>query len=454
MERTWIVGMVALAGVVIAATAFFLLRTTGTDHDLRRVIAEQDLLPIEAVDHPDALVGLGRALFFDPILSGNRDISCATCHHPSQATGDGLAVSIGTGGAGIGPNRVLGHDRELVPRNATEIFNRGASEWATMFWDGRVRLSRRGELLTPAFIGLGVDLLPPALDSVLAAQAMFPVTSETEMRGSPDQDPASNEVAGFDDREDFPAIWDALTARLMAIDGYVAGFAEAFPEVPADDIGFEHAALAIAAFEAEAYTFTESPWDRYLRGDDMAMTEDAKQGALVFFGVGGCGECHTGRLLTDQRFHVRAVPQIGPGKEPHQPRDFGRAGAGGGAETQYAFRTPPLRNVTLTGPWTHAGVYDDLEDVVRHSLDPTAALISYDPAGLSPEVAAVTLETFDGVRGAILTYLERRPIDPITLTDAQVDLIMAFLESLTDPAAADLMHTIPDSVPSGLPIDR
>ena len=128
---------------------------------------------------------------------------------------------------------------------------------------------------------------------------------------------------------------------------------------------FKWSAIAMAAFQAEAYTFTESPWDRYLRGDDAAMATEAKQGALLFFGRAGCGECHTGRLLTDQDYHTMAAPQVGPGREPHSPRDFGNAAAGGGAGERYAFRTPPLLNVTLTGPWTHAGAYDDLEDVVR-----------------------------------------------------------------------------------------
>jgi len=453
VKRIWWPLGIGLTALTLSLIGLFILGGTGTDSELRAMIEAQALLPIEADDRPDALVELGQALFFDPILSGNRDISCATCHHPALATGDGLALPVGTGGTGLGPDRAPGEGRGLIPRNAPEIYNRGAAEWETMFWDGRVELSRRGQLLTPAFIDRLDDLLPAGLDSVLAAQAMFPVTSADEMRGSPEDASETNEVAGFDDL-DFPAIWEALTDRLTAIDGYVGLFGAAFPGVPIDDIEFQHAALAMAAFQAEAYTFTGSPWDRYLRGDDGAMTEEAKQGALLFFGEAGCGECHTGRLLTDQRFHAMAAPQVGPGRDPHRPRDFGRAAAGGGAGERYAFRTPPLRNVTLTGPWTHSGAYDDLEDVVRHFLDPVAGLTEYDPGRLSPDVAALTLETMDSVHEAILAFLDRRPIESVTFTDAEVDLLVVFLDALTDPAAADLLHTIPDAVPSGLPIDR
>ena len=124
----------ASALVVILALLGWLVPSPGLalDRDaleeLRAVIDDQGLLPIESEDRPDALVRLGQALFFDRELSGNRDVSCATCHHPSLATGDGLAVSIGTGGAGLGPDRSLGDDRDLIPRNAPDVFNRGAAD--------------------------------------------------------------------------------------------------------------------------------------------------------------------------------------------------------------------------------------------------------------------------------------------------------------------------------------
>jgi cytochrome c peroxidase len=442
----------ALVGVAAAAVVAAVLvglerrpEPDPLDPALRSLIAEQRLEPIAAVDHPAPLVELGRALFFDPELSGNRDVSCATCHHPAEASGDGLLVSVGTGGIGTGSERTPGEGRRLIARNATEIYNRGAAEWVTMFWDGRVSIGRDGTLATPAG-----DELPGGIDGVLAAQAMFPVTSRDEMRGSEEDAAAGNELAVIDD-DDFPEIWDALMQRLAAIPGYRDLLAAAFPDTPDGAWRFEQAAEAIAAFEAEAFTFTQSPWDRYLRGDDGAIGEAEKRGALLFFGDAGCGSCHMGPLLTDQGYHNMAVPQVGPGREGDAPRDFGRARASGRSEDRYSFRTPPLRNVTLTGPWMHDGAYDDLEAAVRHHLDPVGALTAYDPARLPPEVAAAHDVPLERLHEQILAFLPDRA--PVSLDDAQIADLLAFLGALTDPAAADLDHLVPEQVPSGLPID-
>ena len=151
------------------------------DHSLRALFADYGAAPLDPGPAGDpALVALGEALFCDKELSGNRDIACATCHHPSLSTGDGLPVSIGTGGHGLGTERIIGVGRSLIPRNAPEVYNRGSAEWRTMFWDGRALTDGGGYTETPAG-----DQLPAGLDSLLAAQALFPVTSGDEMRGAP-----------------------------------------------------------------------------------------------------------------------------------------------------------------------------------------------------------------------------------------------------------------------------
>jgi len=97
------------------------------------------LTPIDLGPAPDPpKVALGEAIFFDKELSSNRDIACATCHRPLLHGGDGLALYVGIGGKGLGTARMLGQNLSLIPRNAPEIFNRGAPDWSTMFWDGRV----------------------------------------------------------------------------------------------------------------------------------------------------------------------------------------------------------------------------------------------------------------------------------------------------------------------------
>ncbi len=87
-------------------------------------------------DKPDLdpiKVELGRKLFFDKLLSGNKDISCATCHHPSFSSSDGISLSIGVGGKGLGDERQMGVGRDRIPRNSPDIFNRGDEEWHTIF---------------------------------------------------------------------------------------------------------------------------------------------------------------------------------------------------------------------------------------------------------------------------------------------------------------------------------
>ena len=395
-----------------------------------------------------ALVKLGEALFWDPELGGNRDTACATCHHSDLATGDALSVSIGTNGFGLGDQRNFGQARELVPRNATPLFNLGYTEWTTLFWDGRVQTDPVAGFHTPAS-----DRLPDGLDSVLAAQAMFPVTSRDEMlgyRGDLDIFGQPNELAVVVDYKSQP-IWDGLMKRILAIPEYVDMFHAAFPDVPTEDLGFQHAANAIAAYEIAAFTFEDSPYDRYIQGDKSALTDEAKQGALLFYGKVGCASCHSTGLLTDQQFHNIAVPQIGDGKGREQPFDLGRARETGNDCDRYAFRTPPLRNVALTGPWMHDGAFTTLEVTVRHHLAPLASLQNYDPSQLTVLLADKCLDQPEALSAIEQWYADNASAG-VQLSDEQVRLLLVFLDSLTSPSALDLSHTIPASVPSGLPV--
>ena len=396
-----------------------------------------------------ARVELGRMLFFDPELSGNRDTSCATCHHPTLNTGDGLSLSVGTGGQGLGPERQMGEHRELVPRNATEIYNRGAPEWRTMFWDMRVRLSETGAIVTPAG-----GWLPEPITDVLEAQALFPVTSRDEMRGERgdlDVYGRPNELAMIYESRPYE-IWEALMARILVFPRYVELFEAAFPEVPADELGFAHAAIAIAAFEAEAFHVTDSPWDAYMRGDDDAMSEAQKRGAELFFGRAGCADCHNGVLLTDQLAHSLAVPQLGPGKGNASPMDNGFGAITGRASDALSFRTPPLRNVALTGPWMHDGAYTSLEAAVRHHLDPIGSCESYDEAQLAPRFRD-EVQSDPAAVARMTASLSPLLAEPPALSDAEVDDLLAFLEALTSPSAAEGLVEVPAEVPSGLPVE-
>lgn len=419
------------------------------DDQLRGQFNIWGVVPIGAVAPANpALVDLGRSLFFDKILSGNRDVSCATCHSPLSHGTDGLALSIGTGGSGEGASRTLGSGRQFTPRNSPSVINTGLGAFF-IFWDGRVSdLGGPSSFRTPAGAAL-----PGGLTSVLAAQAMFPVTNRNEMRGEVgDQDILghANELAAIDSTQ-YGAIWAAVMQRVVAINGYVAKLNAAFPGVPVSSLGFQHAANAIAAFEKTAFTFTNSPFDRYVAHDDRAMTTEAKQGALLFFTKARCSSCHFGPLLGGQTFASTGVPQLGPGVGKDAPLDLGQDPQVQGQTQRFLFRVPTLRNVELSAPYMHDGAFATLEAVVRHYNNVEQALRNYDVSQLDPRLRAQYRGDAATIN-ALLTATSPSLRQPLGLSETEIHQLVAFLQSLTDPAARDLSAMIPASVPSGLPV--
>jgi cytochrome c peroxidase len=458
------VSMLGLAALVFAGACDEVTPPEGLpasiDAQLRESLRQWNVVPIGAIPAQDpALVVLGRALMFDKILSGNRDIACATCHQPAAHVTDGLSLAIGTGGTGLGSARTLGPGRQFVPRNAPSLLNTGLGLFY-VFWDGRISSFGPGPsgFLTPAG-----SALPPGLPNIVAAQAMFPVTNRREMRGEPgdlDVFGNPNELAQLGDSQ-WVEIWRAVMRRLLAIPEYVTLFNAAFPGTPTSQLGFQHAATAIAAFQMEAVTKTNSPFDRYLARDDAALSVEAKRGAVVFFGQSGggnpsaarCASCHNGPLLGGRDFANTGAPQLGPGVGAAAPLDFGRGEFINNEFYRFTFRVTPLRNVELTAPYFHDGVYPTLEAVVRHYSDVARALGEFDVSQLAPAVRgqyhgdAATLD-------AIMATLDFRVRTPMNFTNAEVAQLVAFLRSLTDPAARDLGALVPTRVPSGLPVQE
>ncbi|MCB9421062.1 MAG: VCBS repeat-containing protein [Ardenticatenaceae bacterium] len=451
-ESALLGGLIFVGIWAITATAMGVPmgRVWSVDGRLHYLMEQANVQPPTNPDLPSTeLVKLGEALFWDPELSGNRDTACVTCHHPLTATGDNLSLPIGTGGVGLGELRVKPDDRrEFVPRNAQPLFNLGYTEWTTFFWDGRVSGDAHHGFNTPAS-----DRLPDGLDSLLAAQALFPITSRDEMRGlRGDEDIFGqvNELAKITDYTSQP-IWQSIMQRLLAIPGYVTLFQQAYPDVPVESLGIEHVANAIAAYEATTFTFEDSPFDRYIRGDRSALSAQEKQGALLFYGKAGCSSCHSGGLLTDQQFYNLAVPQIGPGKGREQPYDLGRARETGSDCDRYAFRTPPLRNVAITGPWMHNGAFTSLEEVVRHHLNPAASLEDYNPEQLAVALRD-TCQDQPETLAAVLATESDSASEQVMLSAQEMQDLLAFLNALTSPSALNLADTIPASVPSGLSV--
>lgn len=435
-----LVAVLALA----ACTAESKNASPDIDTELANLMSAANITPL-VLPAPalPAQVALGRALMFDKILSGNHNISCGTCHHPTLTTSDALPLSVGEGSAGLGSARV-GGDGVFIPRSAPDLLNRGFPQWQVMFWEGRVQTAQGGGFHTPAG-----NSLPAGLASVLAAQAMFPVTVPEEMRGQPGDSASGNELAAIPGN-DFPAIWEALMDRLRAIPQYDTLFQAAYG-ISVNDAGFQHVANALAAFQTAAFTRISTPWDAYVGGQQDALDVQQKRGARLFFGEARCSKCHLGPLLTDQKFHNVLSPQLGPGRGALAPLDNGRAEVTGLAADRFLFRTPPLRNVAMTAPYFHDGSFSTLEGAVRHYINTARSLQQYDATQLPVELRAAVhggSTTWD----QMLATRDANVIDSLTLTDGEVGDIVAFLGALSDPSVANLAAQIPATVPSGLPV--
>lgn len=397
---------------------------------------------------------LGQLLFYDPILSGNRETACATCHHPELGTSDGVSLSFGDGGLGMGSDRRAdpgNMPEERIPRNSPALFNLGAKEFTSLFHDGRLEAdpTRPSGIRTP----MDADMVQ-GFASVLSAQTMFPVLSRDEMAGSQRENDVARLVRQGIITGDGGA-WDVLARRVAGVTDYANQFVAIYPHVEtADDIAFTDISNAIAAFVAYEWRSDTAPFDAVLMGT-LDLEGAAQTGLEIFYGKGRCADCHTGPFLTDHKFHAMAAPQIGPGKsatfEDHH-RDDGRFRVTGREADRYAFRTPSLRNVALTAPYGHAGSHKDLFQFIADHADPAQGLMNYDRTqAVLPDFADDDFTVLDDpfqikdIAAAVTS-------EPVSLTDTDVAAIVAFLNTMTDPVSVEGRLGIPDTVPSGLPV--
>lgn len=401
-----------------------------------------------------ASVELGQLLFYDPILSGNKNISCATCHHSSLGTSDGVSLGIGEGGRGLGLERKMDPENlpeERIPRNAPALWNLGATEFTVMFHDGRIEAdpSKPNGMRTPLSEEMSAGFKTP-----LAAQAMFPVLSADEMAGHYSENDVSKAVR-MGQNSQAGGAWDILSQRVAGIPEYRMRFDEVLGKDAS--ITFPEIANAIADFIAFEWRADDSPFDRHLRGESV-LTGDALAGMEVFYGKAGCGTCHSGQFQTDHDFHAIAMPQIGPGKaaafEEHA-RDTGRMRVTGDLADAYAFRTPSLRNLSVTGPYGHAGAYASLSDVIDHHFNPVVWLENYSAEFSSlPEFEdthdwRIIQDAQEVAEIARASELAPKAI----LSHDEKATLLAFLSSLEDTRDGKGRLGVPTSVPSGLPLD-
>ena len=442
--------------------------------DLDRAIETAHLPQIS-----DAMPQLGMQLFYSKSLSGDLDAACVTCHHPSLGGGDGLSLSVGVAAVvpallGSGRKNALGIP--VVPRNAPTIFNIGL--WDTgLFWDSRVE-SLGKELASNGSVS---GIRTPDSDFLVAdsntgsnlssAQASFPVTSPEEMKGFVFESAGGNELTR-----------DHLAARIgdygegqgeLDVNEWLAEFQQAFGSTDGAEslITFDNIAEALGEYE-RSMVFVNSPWRSYLEGDLEALNAAEKAGAELFFtsvddGGAGCGACHNGGTFSDGQHHVVAFPHAGPGKGDANDDDFGRERETGDVIDRYRFRTPSLLNVAQTGPYGHTGVYQTLEDVVRHYVDPNRAVNDFfeeggicnapqyrdvdDCESLYPNNASnsrLALEKLEQERNDRVSRF-----DSPRLNNTEVDQLVAFLAALSDPCVesrACLSDWIPDTGDAGV----
>ena len=192
---------------------------------------------------PPEMVELGRDLFFDPILAGNKNIACATCHHPTLGSSDGMSLSVGEGGIGLGGARRVDASnapKNRIPRNAPALFNLGAREFQVMFHDGRTAADRNAMfgIRMPA----GRTLEKPVV-SALAAQNILPILSPDEMAGHPGENEVADAVAAERIMGDGGA-WDILATRVASISEY----RDRFAALGTDDIHIADVGTALSAF--------------------------------------------------------------------------------------------------------------------------------------------------------------------------------------------------------------
>jgi len=276
-------------------------------------LPETVLHPVDNATSP-AKIALGKNLFWDPILSGNKDVACATCHHPQHGYAEQLELSLGVGGTGISESRING---KLVQRNSMSLLNTAynginsdgnySPENAAMFWDNR--------------------------NKSLEEQAIQPILSAEEMRGAI----ISEE-----------AIIDTVLQRLKSIPEYHELFKAAFGE---NSITEQNIGRAIAAFERTLIA-NNSRFDQYVAGDALALTTKETRGMINFMEA-GCINCHNGPMFSDYQLHVLTVPENPKLDAPDR------------GDGTFAFRTPSLRNVGLTAPYMHNGSFSTLEEVLN-----------------------------------------------------------------------------------------
>ena len=256
---------------------------------------------------------LGRMLFFEPRLSDNREISCATCHNLSLGGVDSGALS-------------GGHNAQLAGREVQTVLNAVFNK--SQYWDGRTN-----------------DLKDQVVNSVMANPKAMLKTRGGPMAINPIE-LSANKQRAIDELKSMPP--------------YVDAFKKAFPD-DADPLVYDNVGRAIALFEGTLIT-PDAPFDRWLTGDAGALSDEQKDGLKLFIDK-GCASCHNGLNIGGASYAKFGV--VAPPPPEYLPADdLGRYAVTKNVADKYAFKVPSLRNVELTAPYFHSGATFELSKAV------------------------------------------------------------------------------------------
>lgn len=257
-------------------------------------------------------IALGRRLFYDPILSGDSTMSCASCHMPQLSFTDGKAVSKGIDG-------IAGRRNSMSLLNVAYV-TRG------LFWDGRAK--------------------------TLEDQALAPVEDPIELHTT----------------------WPNVLEKLKKHPIYPGLFRKAFGIADRSEITKELATKAIAQFERTLISSGKSKYDEFVNGNIDIFDEEELDGKLMFFDEGRdlnlpdaqCFHCHGGVTLTGGQFFNNGLDNVA---SLDDFKDLGYFLTTGNHLDKGLFRAPTLRNIALTAPYMHDGRFKTLEEVVDQYND-------------------------------------------------------------------------------------
>lgn len=322
------------------------------------------------VDNPitSSKAKLGRLLFFDPILSGNNKISCASCHSPGKGFTDGLDRSNGFS-PGI-----------KTQRNAPTILNAA--------FNGMNHKGDYDPLKSPMFYDNRA--------SSLEEQCLGPLLSPVEMKGPQ-----------YSNEQYIPI----LEQKISDIQEYRDLFFKAFGNA---EVTIDKVTKALTTYERTLIT-PNSPFDRFARGETSALSDKQIRGLEAFIDA-GCNTCHSGPMFSDYKLHILGI-------EEHPGLNVPDHGDG-----KFAFRTTTLRNLSFTAPYMHNGRHQTLEEVLDFYEEKESDHSEVSNGQLAEEFRDLKMKPFD---------------------QSRKDEIIAFLKALDDP---NFDRTVPDSVPSGLPV--